>query len=932
VNDRRWETVAELFERAVALPVSERDRFLVAACGDDAELLARVRDLVAGDAGAPALLDATPEQMADALAPMSLPAAEGWRVGPYQLRRELGRGGMGVVYLAEREDLRNTVALKLLQRGPASSVHGAWFRREQAVHAQLEHPHIARLLDAGVADDGTPWLVMEYVEGSAIDVHCDNHHLGIAARLALFEKVAEAVAYAHRNLVVHRDIKPSNILVTTDGVPKLVDFGIAKLLSPEPDGAGHLSHTSGGVLTLAYASPEQLKGGHITTATDVYQLGLLLHELLTGLPACDLQGRPLDPMARLRDHEPARPSTLVDHTLPGGGDRPQGLPPAARGAFRRTTPDRLRRMLEGDLDTIILKAIRPEPGARYATAQQLLDDVRRYRDGLPVLARPGALGYRFGKFVRRHRVISALVVTLALVLTGAAIVFGIQAAQVARERDRADQFSHLLEGLIYGADPLGVGDSVSARTVLDRTARQARARVASEPEVWGRLLVVVGLTYQNMGHLKEATAAQQEALAALRQAEDANRPLISDALRSLGASELRSGRIAEGLGHLEEAVAWSRAGGSATRARLGASLGELASARGFLGELDSAAVLYRGALAVLSGVPDSGGADFDRLSVELGNLLLQGSQLAEAESLLGGAAARLAAREGPESGAALHAKTELADIFLKRGRLAEAEGMAAEVLDTRRRLNSEPHDQLARALLQHGRSLAERGRTVQAERSMREAVAMWTELNGEKSFTVAYGRVQLADVLKRAGRVAEALALEERALATYLELSGPRSTGAVYTATRLAHSEHLLGRRVSAEQRFRDLLPRLDSTPAGQGRLVRPLTDFGALLREVGKCSEAESHLNRAMAIAEQGWGPFHPVSLRPRRLLAGCLGERRQYEAAEALLLSAYRQAREAGEYAPRERAEAARALAQLYHKWGKLQLAERYSVAARE
>ena len=931
MNDSRWERVAGLFEQAVALPAAERARFLAMACGDDAVLRARVMELLTADAHAPALLDATPEQVADALAASALPAAEGWRVGPYLLRRELGRGGMGVVYLAEREDLRSTVAVKLLQRGPASAVHGAWFRREQAVHAQLEHPYIARLLDAGVADDGTPWLVMEYVEGSAIDRHCDERKLTVADRLALFEKVAEAVAYAHRNLVVHRDIKPSNILMTAAGEPKLVDFGIAKMLSPEAGNVGPHTHTAGAVLTLAYASPEQLKGGHVTTATDVYQLGLLLHELLTGLPACDLHRRPLDPMARLRDHEPARPSALATQSVAAGGDHPAGHSPAARAALRRTTPERLRRTLEGDLDTITLKAIRPEPQDRYATAQELAEDIRRYRDGRPVLARPGSLGYRLGKLVRRHRITAALLATLLVVGIAAAITFGIQSRQVARERDRADQFSHLLEGLIYGADPLGIGDSQTARTVLDRTARQARAGVAAEPEVWGRLLVVVGRTYQNMGHLNEAIAAQQEALSALRRAGEDGSPLMTEALRSLGLSLFRNGDLEGGVARLEEAVARSRNAGDGGRAQLGKSLGDLATARGFMGELDSAAVLYRGALGMLASLPDSGGGDFDRLRVELGNLLLQGSQLAEAEELISGAVTRLTAHEGPEGGATLHAKTELADVYLKRGKLTSAERLAAEVLEVRRRLNRGPHDHLARALLQHGRSMAEGGRMAEAEHSVREAVAVWTQLNGPKSFTVAYGQVQLADVLKRAGKPAEALALEQNSLKQYAELSGPQGTGAVYTSTRLAHSEHLLGRLVTSERHFREVLPLLDSTPSGQGRLVRPLTDFADLLAALGKCAEAEAHLRRAMAIAEPGWGASHPVSLRPRRLLGTCLGRTRRYQAAEEVLLAAYRQAHDAGEYAPRLRTEVATALVELYERWGKGELTERYRAERR-
>lgn len=926
MSSARWSEVSELFERIVALPAAERAAALDAACGGDADLLARVEAMLGADASLPPLLDASPADLADALALPGAPAAEGWHVGPYHLRRELGRGGMGVVYLAERVDLGNTVALKLIHRGSALPDHTERFQREQAVHAQLEHPHIARLLDAGVADDGTPWMAMEYVEGTSIDAHCDDRQLSVAERLALFEQVAEAVAYAHRNLVVHRDLKPSNILVTAAGAPKLVDFGIAKLLSAESGADGRRSSSAGWALTLDFASPEQLRAGAITTATDVYQLGLLLHQLLTGLPASDPQGRPLDPAARLAEREPASPSSLTEIEVPPEGELARPLSPGARAALRRTTPDRLRRALAGDLDTIIRKAIRPDPADRYASAQQLAEDVRRHREGLPVLARPGSPAYRFGKLVRRNRVASALTAALILLIAGAALTLGIQAGRVTRERDRADQFSYLLEGLIYGADPLGTGDTLSARTVLDRTARQARASLATEPEVWGRMLVVVGRTYENMGHLREAIAAQQDALRALGHRQGGRSPLIPDALRSMGGALVKSGDLAAGIPLLEEGVQLARERGVPGRAQLGALLGELAEARFQADELDSAATLFRAALEVLATLPDSGAGEFDRLRVGLGNLLLQGTHLEEAQELLSGAVDRLTAREGAESGATLHARTELSDILLKRGRLSEAERMAAEVLEVRRRLNRGPHEQLANALLQHGRSLAERGQTEAAARSMREATAMWEELHGPVSLSVAYAQVQVADALKRGGRLVEARALEENSLAQYLRLSGPGSVGAVHTALRLAQTEFLMGKLDSSERRFREAMASLDTSSAGRGRTLRPLTDFGELLVARGACPEAMPQLERALAIAEEVWGPAHPRALRPRLLLGTCLTRERRFEAAEAMLLPGYRQAQAAGEYAPQFTGELGAALVRLYEGWGRREEVARY------
>jgi serine/threonine protein kinase/tetratricopeptide (TPR) repeat protein len=927
--DAAWPMVAALFERVVALPDGERARVLAEACGDDLTLRRRVEQLLAAERDAPPLLGASPAELAEAMAEPPIPSLEGWRVGPYRIRRELGRGGMGIVYLAERDDLQSSVALKLIPLGPSTPERALRFQREQVVHASLEHPHIARLLDAGVADDGTPWFVMEYVDGEALDIHADGARLGVRERLALFEMVGAAVAYAHQNLVVHRDLKPSNILVTAAGVPKLVDFGIAKLIGAEPAG-GTITRPQAAALTLAYAAPEQLRAAPVTTATDVYQLGLLLHQLLTGALPANQAGRPLDPGAKLLGQPPLKPSALARMELTGDGEL---IPsPAERARRRSTTAERLARALAGDLDTIILKAIHPDPAERYASAQELVDDVRRHRLGLPVLARPGSLGYRLGKLVGRNRVASALVACLLAFLVIGTVAVLVQARRLARERDRADQFSSLLEGIIYRADPLGAGDSVTTRTVLDRTAAQARARIAIEPVVWGRMLVVVGKTYQHLGHYREAIGVQREAVAALDDAGHGRSSVAVEALRSLGLSLVRTGEDAGGRAWLEEAVRRAGLLGAAGAADAGRALADLGRAHDFVGELDTAIALMREGLTVLARAPDSGGADFDRLRVDLGNVLLQGNRLAEAESLMRGAVARLAEREGPESGALLNAKGELGDILLKRGRLTEALRMADQVLAARRRVTAGPNQPLAVALLYRGRALTELGRMDEAERDLREMLGIWTALTGTRSFDVAYAQVSLAEPLKLGGRLAQARALEADAHAFYASAAGPASDVAIWSATRLARTEHLLGELDRSERRFRELLPHLaGQSAAALGRTLRPLTDFAELLRDRGKCAEAIPYLERVIPPAIEGRGPAHPMTMRARRLLGDCLRREGRFEASETVLLAAWREVGGAAEYTERIRVELAGALAALYDGWGRSARGEPFRALAR-
>jgi len=381
----RWERLQALFDAAAELAAPAREAFLAESCPDDPTLRRAVESLLLDLGRDDAITSAMREELA---APAAQP---GEHIGPYRLERELGRGGMGEVYLAVRDDAEyhQRVAVKLLRGGLGGGEILARFRAERQILAGLEHPNIARLLDGG-RHGGLPYLVMEYVEGQPITDHCARLRLDVPARLRLFREVCAAVQYAHQNLVVHRDIKPSNVLVSTQGVPKLLDFGIAKLLRPDAPGAGATS-THMRLMTPEYASPEQIKGRGITTASDVYSLGVLLYELLTGRRPHEVEsaGRDLPALERLVcEREPSRPSLAVERT------------PAS---------STLRRQLRGDLDNIVLKALEPEPERRYASAEQLSEDLRRHLEGEGILARPPGTLTRLVKRARKHRRATAAV-------------------------------------------------------------------------------------------------------------------------------------------------------------------------------------------------------------------------------------------------------------------------------------------------------------------------------------------------------------------------------------------------------------------------------------------------------------------------------------------------------------------------------------------
>ena len=394
----RWRFVSPYLDQAMELPEAERGAWLAQVRTRDATLADDLETLL-DERGQAAATASSRERLPRRTAPQPL---AGQKVGDWTLMSLIGQGGMGNVWLARRDDGRfeGRAAVKLLNASLVGRAGEERFRREGNILARLADPHIARLLDAGVSPSGQPYLVLEYVEGEPIDRHCDARSLGVEARLDLFLEVLEAVAHAHANLIVHRDIKPSNVMVGKDGQAKLLDFGIAKLLEGEGEGgaATALTREAGRALTPEFAAPEQMTGGAVTTATDVYALGILLYLLLTGRhPAGAALHSPGQLVKAILETDPSRVSDAVSESRTQTAETRQ-----QNAVARSTTPDGLRRQLEGDLDTIVAKALKKSPAERYASVTALADDLRRYLRHEPISARPDTLAYRTAKFVRRH--------------------------------------------------------------------------------------------------------------------------------------------------------------------------------------------------------------------------------------------------------------------------------------------------------------------------------------------------------------------------------------------------------------------------------------------------------------------------------------------------------------------------------------------------
>ncbi|HEX4949209.1 MAG TPA: serine/threonine-protein kinase, partial [Blastocatellia bacterium] len=461
--------IKDLYDATFDLSPDERMRFLEVACQGKPEMRVAVEEMFLLPQEAPEFLEDRPLSSA---ATTDASSAIGRRVGPYQILSEIGRGGMGVVYLAQRADeaYQQQVAIKLVWPGIDRDAVNR-FRQERQILARLNHPNIARLLDGGATEEGWQFLVMEYIEGLPINVYCDERQLSLEERLHLFRIVCKAVQYAHQNLVIHRDLKPSNILIKADGTVKLLDFGIAKLMTPNPDAATNatvFTHTGLHPLTPDYASPEQVRGEEITTASDVYSLGVVLYELLTGHKPYHIQSPLLLEVARaVCEQEPIRPSIAERHGDGGtgrGGDREKATPsPFPPSPAPPISPSQLR----GDLDNIILKALKKEVTLRYASVEQFAEDLRRFSAGEPVLAQADTLSYRAGKFVRRHRVSVALAVLLLLTLLTVAVV-AVRQAMVARQQAREQRRQLYLAQMNQAQQDWEVGNLPRMRETLER--------------------------------------------------------------------------------------------------------------------------------------------------------------------------------------------------------------------------------------------------------------------------------------------------------------------------------------------------------------------------------------------------------------------------------------------------------------------------------
>jgi serine/threonine protein kinase/tetratricopeptide (TPR) repeat protein len=828
MNKERWATVQEIFSRAIELPAEldedQRRRALLELCAGDDEVFAEVTEMLDEDARDNPLLDGGLNQAARTVLDLGpLPSLVQKQIGPYRLLRLLGEGGMGVVYLAERTDIGGQVAIKLLRDAWLSPMRRQRFQIEQLTLAQLNHPSIARIYDANTLEDGTPWFVMEYAEGLPLAEHRKTHPGTLREFLELFRRICEAVQYAHNHAIIHRDLKPSNILVSESGEVKLLDFGIAKQLNQEE--SQNLATITGlRLMTLAYAAPEQLAGGTVGLYTDVYALGVLLYELVTGR---------LPRRAHAGDAENA-----VDHW-------PNEKPSAV---VRREKPE-IRRQLSkaewADLDVLALKALEPDVVRRYGTAGALARDLSALLEGHPLDARPPEWSYTLSKFVHRNRRGLMAAAAVALLIAATIVFYTVRLARArdaaVREAARTLRIQQFTESLFDGGDK-SAGPAVDLRAVelLDRGRNEA-AGLSADPAMQADMQETLGGIYQKLGKLDVAEPLLSSALSENRQILGPNDPKVARSLVALGLLRKDQGKFDDAESLARQGLAISRRASSATSADVAASLVALGSILEVRGKYDEAKQDFEEALRTQ---PQPAG-----------------DSVARAENLL-----------------------ELANITFYQGHYDESAQFNRRALDIDRRLFGEQHPAVAEELNNLGAIEADRGNYAESESFYRQSLAIVEKWYGPDHPETAANLTALAQTLTLERRFTEAQALLERALSIQKQGSGPiRATVATtlnqlgivafnaknYDAARIYFNQAIetwkqiygdqhpyIANAISnlgsicqqqkdypcAEKMYREAVRRFDSTSAESVNDAIAHVKLGRTLLSEAKFSDAETH------------------------------------------------------------------------------------------
>jgi tetratricopeptide (TPR) repeat protein/tRNA A-37 threonylcarbamoyl transferase component Bud32 len=865
LDEATWARIFPWLDKAQDVPAAELSAWLARMVAEQPDIGIPLRDVLTQSG----LLD-DGEFFAPPLSVPSEPQSRvGLTVGAYTIETLLAVGGMGEVWLARRSDGRfeGRYAVKLLHLAMIGGKALDRFKREGRLLARLTHAHIARLIDAGATPEGQPFLVLEYIEGEHIDRYCEARALSTQSRVRLFLDVLAAVAHAHTGLVIHRDIKPSNVLVTADGTVKLLDFGIAKLLGPDwtPEERGQLTRVEEAAMTPNYAAPEQILDEPLSTATDVYQLGVLLHVLLAGrLP----QG-----------NQAATRSAQVRAAVGESSVR-----------MSEATGGNLRKALRGDLDAIVEKALRTRPHERYPTAAALAADLQRYLEHEPVTARAGLFAYRAKKFVRRYRAAVLGVGAALACLTVATAVSLNQAHKIGLERDRADQITGFMTQMFKVSDPSEArGNTVTAREILDNSARQIETDAHLDAGVKSDLLQVMAGTYANLGLYARAHGLAQAALDGRRKLLGPEDPKIVESQLQLANILMLEGHVQEGEAALENTLALSLRVQGPRKLLTLKTEDALVSALAGKGKYQESENLARETVATETEALGPRHVLTLDTTRQLANALRHENRFAEAEALYRQTASRQRDVLGADHPDTIRTEFALARMLTLQSRYSEAEGIYRDVLATRRRVLGDEHPETANTMTELASELMYiRGRFKEAEELYRAALAIELRQVGTDSGFTTRSEEGLANVLSGEGRYAEAEPFFREVLRVRLKLLGPDHTDTLLTQRNLASLLVEQGHLEEAERLLRTTLERDLRVLSPDDRDVFGVQFMLAetLLREQ-RPQEAEVFARQAFEGQLRTLGPQNSETFRGLNRLGRSLAALGRYPEAQALYRS---------------------------------------------
>lgn len=893
-----WKKIKQIFSDALDLNVSERKAFIDKACGNNEELKVEVVSLLAAhEKQGP--LDKSSEELKKSLySQFESKKVKGKKVGSYKIVDELGQGGMGNVYLAERDDhqYKQQVALKLLRTSFTSETQNQRFLAERQFLASLTHKNIARLLDGGITEHGQPWFAMEYVEGNSIDEYCDKNQLTVKERLELFKDVCTAVQFAHQKLIVHRDLKPSNILIETDGTVKLLDFGIAKALKPNEILSGKTPITQTGLLPLtpAYASPEQIRGESISTTSDVYQLGVILYELLTGITPYNVSGcSPSEIEQIICEKTPTRPSTAIT-IIP---DDKLDITPEEVSTVRKTDPVQLQRMLRGELDIIVLKAMHKEPDRRYESAAHFASDITNYLQGNPVSAHPDSILYRGQKFIQRHKVgvVSTAVIILLIIGYAVTITYHSQRTQSAleqaeQETEKAEQVTEFMMDMFEASDPSeSLGENITARQLLESGITQAE-QLQEQPDVQAQMFDLTGRVYMNLGEYEKAEGLLTKAYHLRENHFTTPHNDIAESLHNLGILYWNKAQYSEAENYLRDALQMERELFGESDESIANTMTSLAIVLKELRRFDEAEPLYRQALEMDREIF---GENHEFVANDLnnfGNFLESQGEYSDARDYYLESLAIYRELLGDNHPSVAGTLTNLGRLSERMGEVEQAVEYHREALKIRRVVFDQHHPDIAESLYHLGTVLLDSEMYAEAEDKLKQTLNIQQSVLDSLHPDISQTLNSLGILMRRTENYEASVQYYRKSLELKQSRLGETHSESGLTMNNLGlvliRQQKYTEARQYLEQSLNVLLQNYDEN---HPMIIYPLLGLAHIHLDTDEPKKAEPFLRRSLEIQLESSGENHWMVGVIKSRLGRCLTAMNQFKEAEQFLIEGH-------------------------------------------